>query len=339
LALERKFQLSNEEENMTSGYYHFNSEGKKIKNKWDSFDVDAELRKVDGTDKRGAAKKSNPSDNTARKEKTQLHSKNAEIAEITGSARKTLGELWSDTERVLSILDTKIRGDEEIKRERKRVASKANKIWKEIETVKEHFLTTVTKQQEAVISSACNPKASEETNHQASRLQGAIGPKRVESEVHMPVRQGASSWNQAGTWEDKDMTVWARERLTELLSQTSVQVPSKEGTDILKATQVRILPGPNSHCTITLVRNRRRFLFEFQVEVDWSCSAGARGTLSLPDLSSDAGGDYEFTLRAVTPAAGGTVEDRAAAERAAREHFFPAVVEKVAAFAAELGEK
>ena len=33
-----------------SGYYHFNSDGKRGKNKWDAFDVDAELAKLDSDD-------------------------------------------------------------------------------------------------------------------------------------------------------------------------------------------------------------------------------------------------------------------------------------------------
>jgi hypothetical protein len=35
------------EGNDVSSYYHFDSSGKKTKNKWDSFDVDAECQKVD----------------------------------------------------------------------------------------------------------------------------------------------------------------------------------------------------------------------------------------------------------------------------------------------------
>jgi hypothetical protein len=31
-----------------SGYYHFSSSGKKLANKWDSFDADAECAKIDG---------------------------------------------------------------------------------------------------------------------------------------------------------------------------------------------------------------------------------------------------------------------------------------------------
>ena len=33
-----------------SAYYHFDSSGRKLKSKWDDFDVDAELEKVDDND-------------------------------------------------------------------------------------------------------------------------------------------------------------------------------------------------------------------------------------------------------------------------------------------------
>eukprot|EP00937_MAST-01D_sp_MAST-1D-sp2_P005382 g5382.t1 len=41
----------------TLGYYHFDSKGNKFQNKWDSFDVEAELRKVDEDEERRAAHK------------------------------------------------------------------------------------------------------------------------------------------------------------------------------------------------------------------------------------------------------------------------------------------
>jgi len=43
----KKEQTENEKRGIDTGYYHFDGKGNKIKNKWETFDVDAELEKLD----------------------------------------------------------------------------------------------------------------------------------------------------------------------------------------------------------------------------------------------------------------------------------------------------
>lgn len=85
-----------------SAYYHFDSTGRKIPNKWDSYDVDSELQKLDG-------------------ENDENRSRN--------SSKRTLDRLNAvehEFEAVLSFLDTLIRGDQVIRAERKAIVLEIN---------------------------------------------------------------------------------------------------------------------------------------------------------------------------------------------------------------------
>ncbi|RHY11766.1 hypothetical protein DYB37_006112 [Aphanomyces astaci] len=82
--------------------YHFDSTGKKLKSKWDSYDVDAELDKVDDDTSAPRRPTSSPD---------QL--------------RRKVGELEHEFEAILAYLDT-VRGDEEVRIVRKQLVGAIN---------------------------------------------------------------------------------------------------------------------------------------------------------------------------------------------------------------------
>eukprot|EP00568_Trieres_chinensis_P006673 CAMPEP_0183294564 /NCGR_PEP_ID=MMETSP0160_2-20130417/2859_1 /TAXON_ID=2839 ORGANISM="Odontella Sinensis, Strain Grunow 1884" /NCGR_SAMPLE_ID=MMETSP0160_2 /ASSEMBLY_ACC=CAM_ASM_000250 /LENGTH=330 /DNA_ID=CAMNT_0025455913 /DNA_START=131 /DNA_END=1120 /DNA_ORIENTATION=+ len=69
-----------------------------------------------------------------------------------------------------------------------------------------------------------------EQTEEEKRLIGDIAPKRVEDPAAVdataaPTAEGASAWNKAGTWEERDLTSWASETLIASLSGVKREVP------------------------------------------------------------------------------------------------------------------
>ncbi|KAF0716544.1 Aste57867_2792 [Aphanomyces stellatus] len=96
-----------------NSYYHFDSSGKKLKTKWDNYDVDAELTKLDEDDD-GASIEVKPTAAAPPKPKptqTQLV--------------RRAGEIEHEFEAILSYLDT-IRGDEDVRIVRKQLVGAIN---------------------------------------------------------------------------------------------------------------------------------------------------------------------------------------------------------------------
>merc|ERR1711871_1730513 len=59
-------------------------------------------------------------------------------------------------------------------------------------------------------------------------LIGDIAPKKVAAPTQMKVDAGASSWNQAGTFESKDHTKWMRSWLESKFRDFMVDLPERK---------------------------------------------------------------------------------------------------------------
>ena len=98
--------------------YHFDSNGKKLPNKWDNFDVDAELNKIDDEMLGEVSPRSNEE-----KDDPVLISLRKKTKE---KLLRTACELQHEMESILSFMDTNIRGDIEIKSLRKNLVLEIN---------------------------------------------------------------------------------------------------------------------------------------------------------------------------------------------------------------------
>eukprot|EP00931_Biecheleriopsis_adriatica_P019444 TRINITY_DN13245_c0_g1_i4.p1 TRINITY_DN13245_c0_g1~~TRINITY_DN13245_c0_g1_i4.p1 ORF type:complete len:556 (-),score=182.69 TRINITY_DN13245_c0_g1_i4:130-1692(-) len=99
-----------------------------------------------------------------------------------------------------------------------------------------------------------------------------------------------SQWNQGGTWEEKDVSSWAKDRIRAWLldasvSSSDVELPSGSSGEVTaKVSKVKSLSG-EAH--IVYVRNQAKHGFNFEAELGFSISLGEdkhSGTLSLPEL-------------------------------------------------------
>jgi len=139
-----------------------------------------------------------------------------------------------------------------------------------------------------------------EMTEQVKELIGDIAPKRIEElpkEETAAVPQGASAWNKAGTWEERDVTVWAKESLERALMETSFTFPSEWGA-FASITAAKV-EGTASYAT---VRGKKRYIYEFNVSVDWTVTnlpnhGVCTGTMTFPDVDGtcELGDGYEMT--------------------------------------------
>lgn len=123
-------------------------------------------------------------------------------------------------------------------------------------------------------------------------------PKQVDSGAAAEMSGVLSEWNQAGTWEEKDMTSWAKERLSAMLGEAvvpaeQVTLPSgKTATATAKVTKVKSL---NGDAQMVMVRKQAKPGFNFDANLSFSISfdvpdgqEGGSQTLSgsfrLPEL-------------------------------------------------------
>ncbi|GMF28481.1 unnamed protein product [Phytophthora lilii] len=138
-----------------------------------------------------------------------------------------------------------------------------------------------------------------ELSEEAKQLIGDIAPKKVEdpNKVQIKCVDGGSAWNQGNTFEEKDMTSWAKGKLEKIVSGISAPLGSGEG--VVTSLEVSNLKGDAS---IAVVRGAKRYIFDFTFTLACSLKQGdstVAGELKFLDLSSDCGGDYD--VEAVVP--------------------------------------
>lgn len=87
-----------------------------------------------------------------------------------------------------------------------------------------------------------------------------LRPGKVTVRVVERRHAGMSAWNGAGTWEEKDMSAWMRDRVKEGLL-------ALEGPESLKIDKVLSCSG---EARLLHVRGKFRVGFELAVKVNWS---------------------------------------------------------------------
>lgn len=132
-----------------------------------------------------------------------------------------------------------------------------------------------------------------ELTEEAKQLIGDIAPKKVEHPHKVQIKSvdGGSAWNQGNTFEEKDMTSWAKSKLETLLSGVSAPLGTGEG--VVSSLDVTNLEGDAS---IAVVRGAKRYIFDFTLTLTCTLKqsdGSVTGELKFLDLSSDCGGDYD----------------------------------------------
>jgi tetratricopeptide (TPR) repeat protein len=125
---------------------------------------------------------------------------------------------------------------------------------------------------------------------QKAKLAQANKPKAITSPANAPTAntKDGSAWNAAGTFEEKDMTKWATDKITELVKGVStVFEGTGDSSGIVEASNVSDFDGVAS---VSFIRGSRRFPFDFTFNVDWTASISEgefSGKLFFSQFSSD----------------------------------------------------
>ena len=116
----------------------------------------------------------------------------------------------------------------------------------------------------------------------------------------MKVDAGASSWNQAGTFESKDHTKWMRAWLEAKFRDFMVDLPERKVGALtvpcyLTVKKIKDIKGDASTAQ---ARGKKKWVLDVSFVVDWEfplddAGAVAKGSMTFPDVSCDVVDDEE----------------------------------------------
>ena len=192
-----------------------------------------------------------------------------------------------------------------------------------------------------------------EMDEKTKALIGDIAPKKIENPAPAPAnaaasKQGTSAWNNAGTWEERDVSEWAKQSLTDLILQTSYTLPDSSPAPgaVAKVQKVSKLEG---HASVAVVRGKTRFIYEYSCKLDWELSKEndelkCTGSLSIPDIDGTIaiGEGYEingFSIESVSNNSVKPVVDRFVHRGGFQEELNKKIDEWVLLFKKEYGPK
>lgn len=154
-----------------------------------------------------------------------------------------------------------------------------------------------------------------ELTEEEKQMIGDIAPKRIDAssgdaemsnapQLLQPA-DGASAWNKAGTWEERDVSSWAQDTLKAALSCTSYTLPDSSPAPGAVA-KVTAVPKLNGHASYATVRGKKKYIYEFLIELKWEFvhdSEKGSGSMSFPDFDGtcEIGEGYEMLNYHVDP--------------------------------------
>lgn len=103
--------------------------------------------------------------------------------------------------------------------------------------------------------------------------------------------QGGSAWNQGSTFEEKDMTGWAKGKLKDALSV--LEYRKKNGPEPDTVVKVCKMSDVEGDASVAVMRGKKRHIFDFMFTLEIEASFGeskkdqATGKLKFTDMSSD----------------------------------------------------
>merc|ERR1711871_534367 len=136
-----------------------------------------------------------------------------------------------------------------------------------------------------------------ELDEKTKSLIGDITPKAIAAEAVKTATtaiNGGSAWNTAGTFESKNVTPWAKERIKELLGE----VECEGGECVISVVDVKDVSGD---AEITMNRGKRKFLCDFDVTIEWKVLSNGgtkegKGSMVIRDINAEKEYDYQVIV-------------------------------------------
>lgn len=132
-------------------------------------------------------------------------------------------------------------------------------------------------------------------------LIGDTTPKPIAEATNVTIVEPAagklasgSAWNSAQTWEERDCTKWALEKLPDFFTEHKELPKAGQYTVLIKD-----LSNLQGTAQIAHVRGKARFIYELSFDLKFDVSAGDKkykGKVSVTDVINDQLDDIEFSL-------------------------------------------
>ena len=274
-----------------SGYYHFASTGTKYVNKWDTFDADEEIKKIEEEEEGSYGRKRVP--NKPRKGPS-LDILTKRAREYAVEARNLLDKKLDCITHEMANQPDLFGESKKLKKRRQHVVKRLNRkllplaleMVKRIKTVREERQKQLSESGGAAASAGSprSPSAQPEpTLLSPDDLDDKAGSQ---TEAAQQASVAGSAWNKDNRqYEEKDVKAWATQRLEALLQATTVTTESGVVVRIQKVTK------SSAMATITSTSRGPGVVFSFeQVECAWAKDATdddateASGTLTIADV-------------------------------------------------------
>lgn len=127
---------------------------------------------------------------------------------------------------------------------------------------------------------------------------GGASPTSPASSVATALDNGASgieasSWNKAGTWEERDMTAFVTERLKALCTEAVCETSADEPTALQLRGRVKSCKKAEGEAQIILARGKKRHVYDFNVTLDFEINVDSIPAAPSPpsDIAPAAEGD------------------------------------------------
>lgn len=144
-----------------------------------------------------------------------------------------------------------------------------------------------------------------EQTEEEKRLIGDIAPKKIDpattvtNDAVAPEEKDRSAWNKAGTWEERDVSKWAKETLEASLLSAEYTLPEGSPDAGAKAAITKV-DKLNGHASYATVRGKKRYIYEFSFCLHWNLTMSngdvCKGKMTFPDVDTtcDVGDGYEM---------------------------------------------
>jgi len=229
---------------------------------------------------------------------------------------------------------------------------------KDVETDSKIFTKSETIRGYKVVNGKKTSYFHNELDEKSKALIGDIAPKKIENTTAHSGPAGGNNknsnilgtsvWNGAGTWEEKDVTNWAKDTLTKSILQTKYTLPlsSPAPSALVTVEKVTKLDG---HASVVVVRGKMRFIYEFCCKLEWQLKKddddlNCKGSLAIPDIDGTIalGEGYEihdFIIDSVTNNSVKPVVDRFVHRGGLNEKLNEKIDDWVRLFREEYGPK
>ncbi len=147
-----------------------------------------------------------------------------------------------------------------------------------------------------------------------------------------------------GTWEERDVTPWAKETLEAALLATEYILPDSSPSPGARGIVSKVTKF-DGHASYATVRGKKRYIYEFSITVNWVMTLGddhksaCHGGMTFPDIDGtvDLGDGYDivdYHVEGSSPAGTGPLLDRFVRDGGLRESIHNTIDDWVRLFRA-----